>query len=134
MRSRKKFTIFASLFLWCLFMRSVAYANPEIPNVTVQALAKAFDDNGPGAERKFNGKRVRITAKVHAIRENISNEVYIVLENPTSSSTGVACNFPYSEQQKIYDLRKGESVTVEGVINGMVWNVQLIECKFINIE
>jgi hypothetical protein len=107
---------------------------PAEPNFTVSApqIAKEYSDNEIAADQKYSGKTVRITSKIEDIGKDILNEPYITFSDGKEFSFGgVQCYFKKSEQAKLGGLEKGQRVTIQGVVEGLMMNVLMKDCAFI---
>jgi hypothetical protein len=100
--------------------------------VTATALTKEYDDNEIAADQKYKGKTVQITASVKDIGKDILNEPYITFSDGKEFSLGgVQCYFKRDERDKIGSLKKGQKITIQGVVDGLMMNVQLKNCVFV---
>jgi hypothetical protein len=101
--------------------------------ITAPALAKAYEDNEVAADEKFKGKVIQITAKIENIGKDIIDEPYITFSDGKQYSfRGIQCYFSKNEQSKIGSLKKGQTVTVQGICDGLMMNVGLKNCVFVD--
>ena len=101
-------------------------------SVDATVLSKAFDENEIKANRLYKGKLARVTGKVDSIGEMLG-QTFITLESHKEYSIcSVQCFFKEADEiRKIENLKKGDAVTVGGVIDGKSMNVGVNECVFL---
>jgi hypothetical protein len=110
-------------------------AKPAKPDFTVSAsqIAGEYSNNEIAADQKYQGKKVRITANIEDIGKDILNEPYITFSDGKEFSfSGVQCYFKKSDQGKLGSLRKGQKVTIEGIVEGLMMNVLMKDCVLLN--
>jgi len=99
-------------------------AKPAAPVLTVKAamFAGEFDDNQVAAEKKYNGKRVRITAKI----TNITGGHLAFSDlTPEFSMTQIDCKLRDSDQA--LTVKNKQAVTITGTVAGQ--SIGVIEFK-----
>jgi hypothetical protein len=121
-------------------------ANSKVPVVSIRELAQAFTENKSAAERKYKGKKIRISGEIAEVdRQNLFYK-----QNPAITLSPVLeylfsviiCNFDVDEIGEIVVLRNYKTVTVEGIVLGAievgndaktasVTAIQLIDCELI---
>lgn len=101
-------------------------------SITVSAadLAKAYEDNEVNADKSYKGKNAIITGTIRDIGVSLG-QTYIVLDSEVEFSiTDIQCFFKdQTEIDKVAQLSKGSTVTVEGKIDGKSINVGVNNCK-----
>ena len=100
--------------------------------VTANELYNAFSENEVKAEETYNGRNVKITgivSEINAAETFSSANVLLKVDNAFVGC--VQCCFNSSENAKaLAELRKGQSVTIVGVCNGLeLWNIIITDCK-----
>ena len=81
------------------------------------ALAKAFQENEFHADAKYTGKRMSLGGTV--VRVGKDNELgipYVILKG--SGSLNVKCVFPTSETARLFQVRPGSLVGINGTVQG----------------
>jgi len=98
----------------------------ETIEITAEELYKAFDENEIAAERKYNGKLLKITGYISDIGEDILGKPYLLLTGGGEYELcGVQCIFPYGENSLdlLAELKKGDLVKLTGEYSGYLVNV-----------
>lgn len=101
----------------------------EVLKVSAVDLAKAYEDNEVSADKSYKDKTAEINGKVSDIGV-VGGQTYIVLSSGKDMSvTDVQCFFEeQSEIDKVSNLKKGDTVTVQGKIDGKSMNVGVNNC------
>jgi hypothetical protein len=106
-------------------------SQPSVITISAPAIVKDYVDNEIAANHKYEGKNVRITAKIKDIGKDILGNPYITFSDGEEYSfRSVQCYFKKSEQAKIGTLRKEQTVTIDGTVDGLMMNVLLKDCVF----
>jgi hypothetical protein len=112
---------------------SPSSSKPSVITISAPAIVKEYLDNEVAADHKYKGKIVRMTAKIKDIGKDILGDPYITFSDGEEYSfRSVQCFFKKSEQAKIGTLRKGQTVTIDGTVDGLMMNVLLKDCVFKN--
>lgn len=114
---------------------STATTNVEVkqeePAITVSAadLAKAYEDNEVNADKSYKDKNAVITGIVSDIGVSMGM-TYVVLDSGVDFSiTNIQCFFKeQAEIDKVANLNKGDTVTIQGKIDGKSMNVGVNDC------
>lgn len=103
----------------------------EVLKVSAVDLASAYEENEVKADKDFKGKTIETSGIINNIGVTFG-ETYIVLSSGKDFSiTDVQCFFnDKSEIDKIVNLKKGDTVTIIGVVDGKSLNVGVNKCKF----
>jgi hypothetical protein len=82
----------------------------EVVRVTANELFQQYDDNEVATDIRLKGKIVEVTGRVQSINKNFLDHVYVslVTRNQFMSAN---MHVVKSEEQKMADLRKGQTVT-----------------------
>lgn len=103
----------------------------EVVAIKVSAvdLAAAYEENEVKADKDYKDKTIETTGKISDIGV-ILGQTYVVLSSGKDFSiTNVQCFFKDKEQiDKIADLKKGGTVTIQGVVDGKSMNVAVNNC------
>lgn len=100
--------------------------------VTVSAvdLATAYEENEVKADKDYKGKLVEITGAIDSI-DVMAGQTFIVLSaGKDFALTQAQCFFADQEDiDKIAEMKKGDTVTLTGVVDGKSINVGVNDCK-----
>ncbi|NIX94778.1 hypothetical protein HCG45_18780 [Pseudomonas fulva] len=84
----------------------------DMPTVTAQALASAYDDNTVAADARFKGKRFKVTGTVLDINTDFTGDPYITLRGGVNQFMEPQFGFEKSDAEQLAVLRKGSKVTL----------------------
>jgi hypothetical protein len=103
----------------------------EIAPIKISAvdLAQAYVDNEVKADQDYKDKKVEVTGKINDIGV-ILDQTYIILSSGKQFSvTDIQCFFDdKNEINKITELKKGDTITAQGVVDGKSLNVSVKKC------
>lgn len=102
---------------------------PEVVKVSAVDLAKAYEDNEVNADKNYKGKTIETSGTIKDIGV-IAGQTFIVLSSGKEFSvTNVQCFFKdKAEIDKISSLKKGNNVTIQGIVDGKSMNVGVNDC------
>jgi hypothetical protein len=106
--------------------KAAAAPKPEqIITVTAAKFGDEFDENQPAAEKKYNGKRVKVTkATINNIK---TGRIMLNASSNEISLTQISCDL--DDEEQALTLKKGQTVTVTGTVDGQLMGViDLKEC------
>ena len=92
-------------------------------------VVAAYESNEIAADRRFKGKRLRLTGVVADIGRDILDTAYITIESGNRVRK-VQVFFGDEFESDIAKLRRGMTVTVVGRCNGLMLHVMLIDASF----
>ena len=105
---------------------------PNPTSVDLRAILDLRDGNEVAADAKYIGMYVSMEGKISEIHEKDFS--IIPIKSDEFQMTGAECKFDESQSADLINLRKGQSVTVVGLIKGisdfMITNIELKPCKF----
>lgn len=106
--------------------QAVSAAEP-VADLTAAQLLAEYDENSVAADRKYEGKVVRVSGVLQNIGEDLLGKLYITLDtgNPISS---VQCFLDDAYVDQVAELKKGQGVAVKGVCKGKTINILLEDC------
>jgi len=87
--------------------------------VSYQKLYKDYSENAIRADSLYKGKLLKLTGKVADINREIAGEPYVTFAIDDFIKN-VRLTFQKTEESKIADLRKGQTITVEGTCGGLL--------------
>ncbi len=102
--------------------------------VTAEALRQAYKTNQVSADQQYEDKLVEISGTVDTIGKDVLDEAYITFQpKDPYAFDKVQCMFSSTEEGSIANLRKGQSVVVQGKVSGsMITSVIVRNCKLIS--
>ena len=111
---------------------SPATAQPDYI-VSPQQIVAEYDANEIAADNKYKRKTVRITARIEDIGKDLMDSPFITFSDGQQfSMRGVQCYFKKSEAAKLGALAKGQQVTIQGKVKGLMMNVLIEDSIFID--
>ena len=103
----------------------------NIIEITAADLFAAYSENEVAANGKYKDKKLQITGTINHIGTDILDRVYITLE-AGEMLYSVQCYFVDSDEAaKVAELRKGDTITLIGVCEGMSLNVMVRQCEIL---
>jgi hypothetical protein len=101
----------------------------EAIKISAVDLASAYEANEVKADKDYKDKAIETTGKIDDIGV-ILGQTYVVLSSGKDFSlTNVQCFFKDKEQiDKIANLKKGGTVTIQGIVDGKSMNVGVNDC------
>lgn len=84
----------------------------EMPTVTAQTLASAYDANTVAADARFKGKRFKVTGTVSDINTDFTGAPYLTLRGGVNQFMEPQFGFEKSDSQQLAALRKGSKATL----------------------
>jgi hypothetical protein len=105
-----------------------APAKVEAIETSPQELFNTYDSNEVKADNTYKGKLVRLSGEVNDIGKDILDEPYVTLS--VDGFMGIQIYFKSSEEKKIAELDKGQSITIVGKCDGKFMNVKIKDAVF----
>ncbi|KGP76613.1 hypothetical protein JT05_03770 [Desulfosporosinus sp. Tol-M] len=101
----------------------------EVIKVTAVDLAAAYESNEVKADQTYKGKTAEIAGTVDSIGV-VLDQTYVTLSSGKDFAiVSTQCFFEdKTEIAKVAELKKGDKVTVQGVIEGKSMNVGVKKC------
>lgn len=97
--------------------------------VTTAVLAKAYDDNEVKADTIYKDKMIETSGKITDISVVLGNTT-LNLATGADFDLGILCSFKEKvDIDKIANLKKGDTVTVQGMCDGKGFGVTVNDCK-----
>ncbi len=98
-------------------------AAEEAISVSAQELDAEYEKNQVAADEKYNDKKVLVTGTVNDIGKDMMGDSTVTLSG--SNPFGITCVFEKSEQAKLAQVSKGDTVTVRGICKGKSLNITI---------
>lgn len=100
--------------------------------VDYETLYQEYQDNPIAADAKYKGKKLQLTGEVNNIDREIAGNTYIEFE--IGFLQDVRLTFKKSEESKVAQLSKGQTVTVRGICKGTLLSttVSLTDCELVD--
>lgn len=106
----------------------------EILEVDYKVLYQEYQDNAINADSKYRDKILKLTGAVDNINREIAGNPYITFKvGDKNSFKDVRITFKKSEEEKVANLKKGQTVTIKGKCSGQLatGTVSLNDCEII---
>lgn len=107
-------------------------APAAVEEVPIGKLLSEYKENEVRADSEFKGKIVRVTGKVTAIKKDITDNMFVTLGTGREFEIPeVQCTLKDSNASAASNLSKGQTVTVQGEVSGLMMNVLLDDCDIV---
>jgi tRNA_anti-like len=104
---------------------------PAALAVTLDTLLGDYKGNEVSADAQYKGKRISTTGLVDDIKKDILDRPYVTLGHGSDFEIPkVQCFIAASHTASAAALRKGQSLTVTGNVDGLMMNVLMKDCTF----
>jgi hypothetical protein len=103
---------------------------PEEPaQVDMAALLSEYKDNEVRADSEFKGKLIVVKGKVDSIKKGLAGGMFVTAGTGKQFEVPVVqCDLNAANASAAMNLSKGQVVTLEGRVNGLMFNVHLDDC------
>ena len=102
-------------------------ARPSSPIIDATTLVDSYQNNELAADNTYKGRRFRIQGTIDTIGKDILDNPYVTLKNDDGFRS-VQCFLARGSVSRAGHLSKGDSVTVEGRVDGLMMNVLVKNC------
>lgn len=102
----------------------------EVIEISAEQLFLDYEENEISADKKYEGKKLKITGKINNIGKDILDDIYITLDTG-HVIISVQCYFAAGEEDKVADLKTGEMITLIGKCDGKTLNIILKQCEIV---
>lgn len=101
----------------------------EALNVSAVDLAAAYEDNEVNADKTYKDKNVEVVGKIDDIGVTLGQTYVVLSSGKELSVTNVQCFFKdQAEIDKVANLKKGDTCTIQGKVDGKSMNVGVNNC------
>lgn len=95
-------------------------------------LIDAYQQNEIAADKKFKNKLVRVSGVIEDIGKDILDQAYVAVGTGKQFEIrSVQCFFSKRDEDKLSALRKGQKVTIQGAVEGLMMNVLIRDSAII---
>jgi len=112
-------------------MATATQTKPVVETIKVTAvdLAAAYEANEVKADQTYKGKTADITGTVDSVGVSVGQTYVVLSAGKDFAITSTQCFFSdKTEITKVAELKKGDKVTIQGVIDGKSMNVSVNKC------
>lgn len=103
----------------------------EVIEIDYRTLYDEYEENSIAADEKYKGKTLKITASIDDIGKDILDKPYA--ETEIDFLKNVRFYFKNTEESKLAQLNKGDTITVIGKCKGMlIQDVDLEKCELVD--
>lgn len=92
-------------------------------------LAEAYAVDEASADQRYKGRLVHVGGRVTALGKDNLGHSYVVLEGDETGTSGVRCFLANGAGDRVASLTLGESVSVEGQVEGKADQVLVGNCR-----
>ena len=111
--------------------RDVPRAQENVETVSLEDLLSAYKNNEVAADARYKGRRVSVNGLVGEIKKDILDNPYVTLGYGREFEIPeVQCMLAPSMSVKAVQLQKRQTLTLEGRVDGLLFNVLLRDCTF----
>jgi len=101
--------------------------------IPLKTLLSEYKDNEVRADQQFKDQLISTTGKVGDIKKDIMNHIYVIVGTGAMFEIPTVQCFPSDGQEgKAAALSKGDTVTVEGRVSGLMMNVLVKDCQIVS--
>ncbi len=101
--------------------------------VQIAMLLSEYKGNEVRADAKFKDKTIRTTGVVDDIKKDITDSIYMTIgTGQMFEIPQIQCFFDDSLASKAAGYNKGQRVTVQGRVQGLMMNVLVRDCTFVD--
>ena len=93
--------------------KSLSEKPQSVIEVGIEQLLQSYKDNKIAAMRKYDDNKIRLSGFIDNI-DKYDGKIYVRLSEKKDSWTTIRCYFDDSETESVMQMKKGQSVTIEG--------------------
>jgi hypothetical protein len=102
--------------------------------VEIRTLLREYADNEVRADSNFKDQVIQTAGIVDDVKKDITNSIYVTLGTGKQFEIPqVQCFFDDAQAQKAASLSKGAKIGVRGRVSGLMMNVLVKDCEFIDL-
>jgi hypothetical protein len=126
-------TVIGAIGFWATRGGPSPPSAPSVPAIPISATAlyRAYEANEVGADQLYKRRRVSVSGRISSIGRDLLDEAYVVI-GTEGSLFGVQCSFAKGNEHGLGTLRRGESISIEGMCNGKMIHVLVKDCRIVN--
>ena len=112
---------------------SSRYGDANVERVQIETLLSEYKGNEVRADTAYKGKVIETTGIVNTVKKDITDSIYVILGSGAQFEIPeVQCFFDDRLAKKAAALNKGDRVTVRGTVSGLMMNVLVKDCEFVD--
>jgi hypothetical protein len=104
---------------------------PEVAQrVDLAALLADYKGNEVRADQIYKGKLIETTGSVGDVKKSIGDSMYVIIgTGGPYEIPKLQCSLSSDQARNAASLNKGERVTIRGHVGGLLFNVQVRDCR-----
>ena len=105
-----------------------------VPVLPASQVAADYEANEIAADVKYKDKTIKILGTVGTIGKDVLDTPYVTFraDNPYAIVGIVQCMFDTSAESQLANIKKGQSITLKGRVQGKVANILIRDCSIID--
>lgn len=105
-------------------------AKKSVMKVDLDDLLSDYKGNEVAADKKYKGKFIEVSGKARDIKKDLTDDMYVeVGTGGAFEIPAVHCDLGKKGEDVAAKLKKGQSITVRGIVKGLMMDVQLKDCE-----
>ncbi len=106
---------------------------PAVVEVTVEEFLSAYEADEEAADAKFTDKILKLTGVVGRIEVKDMLDIYCIILTSAERNLlqNVRCMFDKEHGDDLSELKKGETVTVQGKFDGSIVDIRMRNCVLV---
>jgi hypothetical protein len=101
----------------------------SVTTVSLSDLLSDYKGNEVRADGKYKGKTIQVTGIVDDVKKDITGDPYVTVGSGAAFEIPqVQCTAGSNQTAAFANLNKGQKVTVQGEVDGLMMNVLLSDC------
>ena len=107
---------------------------PDAKQVEIRTLLAEYTDNEVRADAAFKGKLIQTSGVLDDVKRDVLNTVYVVVGTGKRYEVRqVQCFIDEDNANTVASLTKGRRVTIRGRVKGLMMNVLVEDCEFVEL-
>jgi hypothetical protein len=100
--------------------------------VQIKTLLSEYKDNEVRADQQFKGRLISTTGKVSGIKKDVEDHIYVTIGTGAMFELPTLQCFPRGQENEAAALSKGDTVSIQGRVKGLMMNVLVKECQIVS--
>lgn len=107
-------------------------ADDNAAEVAIGTLLSEYKDNEVRADQKFKGQLISTTGTVGEVKKDVLDHIYVTVGTGALFEIPTVQCFPVDGQESnAATLSKGDTVKIQGRVEGLMMNVLIKECRLV---